>query len=253
MRKLGLVLPLLLLVVCTRVAAAEAKTLLDYVEAGCPSPGKTWSGIDYSTVLRMTQAGDLPVLRRSDKELGPVFDRLVSNANLLGLKHRAVPVQLRFGEAAMIMNGTGGLLGLYLNQFAKGERVGVEMAALSAFLLDVMATAFELADEFMVSVPAEKQTEQMKEGLQQMQRGMIQSFEGALITGTDSVSLATEDQVVLLTAFAAHFPRIQSFLPDTVVAEFQRKVSQLTAAERNEQVRYTLEKIQEGFRNYRKK
>gem|GEM_PF-3076525 len=209
--------------------------------------------MDYGTVLRMTQAGELPVLRRSDKELGPVFDRLVSNANLLGLKHRTVPVQMRFGEAATIMNGTGRLLGLYLNQFAKGEKVAVEMAALSAFLLDVMATTFELADEFMASVPVEKQTEQMKEGLQQMQQGMIQSFEGALVTGTDSVSLATEDQVVLLAAFAAHFPRIQPLLPDTVVAEFQRKVSQLMVAERNEQVRYTLEKIQEGFRNYRKK
>lgn len=253
MRRLARVFPFLLLLALARVDAAEGKTLLDYVEAGCPSPSKTWAGIDYSSVLRMTQTGELPVLRRADKELGPVFDRLVNNANLLGLKHRTVPAQMRLGEAVTIMTGTGGLLGLYLNQFAKGERVGVEMAALSAFLLDVMATTFELADEFMASVPAEKQTEQMKEGLQQMQRGMIQSFEGALVTGTDSVTLTTEDQVVLLAAFAAQFPRIQSFLPDTVVAEFQRKVSQLLSAERNEQVRYTLEKIQEGFRNYRKK
>lgn len=253
MRKLASVFTLLLLLALARAEAADGKTLLDYVEAGCPSPSKTWSGIDYGTVLRMTKAGELPVLRRADKELGPVFDRLVSNANLLGLKHHTVPVQMRFGEAVAIMNGTGGLLGLYLNQFAKGEKVSVEMAALSAFLLDVMATTFELADEFLASVPAEKQTEQMKAGLQQMQQGMIQAFEGSLVSGTDSVSLATEDQVALLAAFAAHFPRIQPLLPDTVVAEFQRKVSQLLAAERNDQVRYTLEKIQEGFRNYRKK
>jgi hypothetical protein len=151
-----------------------------------------------------------------------------------------------------MMDATGKMLHLYLARALKGEKRELEMVHLCVFLLDLSATMFELVDEVMVAIPKDQHNDQMKLGLQQMQAGLIQTYEGSLVTASDVEFLTPQSRVMLLAGVLSNFPRIQAFLPDTVIAEFRRKVSEMESGEKNEQVREMLGRIRENIRTYRK-
>lgn len=212
------------LIVFSAAAFGANLTVNDYVDAGLPAPSREWQGADYLRTVQVLSIGQIDLPRYSEDAGAKLMERFVSLDNLSFYRNRSVPLQNRLGDFINILQGSNNLMKMYFGRLSKGDRLQTELADLLAFSLHVSALGVELINEYLPTIPKDKNYAERMVGVNQMYSGMTTQFNGAEIALTEDTGLSTGDRTVILNAMVDTLPTLKKAFPGDFRSELRRKL-----------------------------
>jgi len=178
------------LLVGTLPLGAGASDMAQWLKAGVPAADRQWTGSDYAAVAEVLSAGKLPLPSLRDDGGRAVLERLTSTENLSFHRNPSLPLQARMEDIINVLESSNRVAKLYLAAAIHGDRspparagsepLHDEIARLIAFELHVMATAAELVDEYLPTMPRDDRYETRIAGMKRFASGVALGFVGAL-------------------------------------------------------------------------
>jgi hypothetical protein len=212
-----------LLIVVFTAAFANETSLADYVNAGLPAASREWQGADYLKTVQILKTGKISLPSYSDKAGSKFMKRLVSKENLSFHRNRSIPLQSRLGDFVGLQQGANNLMKVYFDGIGKGEPLHTELADLLGFNLHVAALGVDLVNEYLPTIPKDKNYAERMAGMNQMYSGMLTQFNAAEIALTENNGFSTNDRTGILKVMAETLPTLKKVFSGDVRIELRRK------------------------------
>ncbi|NWL78458.1 hypothetical protein DM872_16510 [Pseudomonas taiwanensis] len=231
-------LAILLLVFALRAPAAE----LFYLGQKIPDIQRPWSSADYHQLIQAlqkidtTQVNALP--RRSGEFTGPIYTRMVSEANFKPQLNIYAPLELRQNEAREVLFQLKELMRLYFDFKAAQQPYGAEALGLMTYSLRQQAILFTLTVEFWMTLSEKEQTSQIRlQGLQETKAAAAMLASSALDYLGLTRQFNREDLVLYSAELAKQLPELFVHLPADVRGQLLARVAELAEKHRYDEVR----------------
>ncbi|WP_166831043.1 kinetochore Spc7 family protein [Thalassoroseus pseudoceratinae] len=191
----------------------RSRTTAEYIDAGMPSPERTWTGNDLARAANVlssiyqTNPQALPKFQ-NDKS-GEVFAKLVSAENLEFHHNASLPLPQRINDAFALLQAIGQITKLYLTAHNQGYVEGSEFVEFAGFQLRTVVVISELVDEFVPTLDANDPDYGVRmQGLEQMRSGLATVVAGSLLSLTETSVYAVEDRRRMIDYLSETLPEI---------------------------------------------
>jgi hypothetical protein len=216
-----------LLVVPSHDAQAEAWGTKDYVAAGVPDPGQAWSGAELgkaADAIATAAAGHAERLPRyRDATSGTVFAKLIEPSR----EDPAAPLTARIGAHLERWLALNRLVPLYANGLGPPPREQIELFAVAVREAGAIAP---LTGPFLASFPRDDPSlPTRRHGLAKFDEGAGGMLLGSLMIA-DNRQVPDADRLVVFRYLAETAPVLLPRLPAARQNEFRTYLSRLTAA-----------------------
>lgn len=234
----------ILLLVMRPVAAAD----LYYLGQKIPDIEKPWNSADYQmlidalAVVDKTQANALP--RRSGEFTGPIYKRMVNEANFKPQLNIYAPLELRQNEAREALFKLKELMRLYFDFKAKQQPYGAEALGLMSYSLRQQAILFTLTTEFWTTLAQSEQRSPTRlAGLKQTKEAAAMLTLSALDYLTLTKQFNREDLELYSAELAKLLPELFIQLPQEARLELLGRVETLARNHEYATVRTNMEQL----------
>src|SRR5215510_3867406 len=92
---------------------AQATKSDKYLEAGIAAASREWHGSDYARAYQTLASGGVPLPKFSENEGARLLQRMTALENFSFHRNRSIPLQTRFEDFLMLMQGANSVLKLY--------------------------------------------------------------------------------------------------------------------------------------------
>lgn len=232
------------------IAEDRSFTLEAYVKKGVPAPDRPWVPTDYvaaATVLQdiaKVDATNLP--RAKSKASGKLFDRLVARENLVILETDTLPVGQRAMMGADFLQGLKQLLLVYQSASTPAGTFDSELVDISIFGIEELRICFNLADEFMKTLPADDPKRSVREaGVRKMKIGLSYMILGTLMyfDPDQRQHFRTSELIRLAHHLKGSLPHLQKRLPDLTQQELPVRMKKLADQEVDPHLKKALQEV----------
>lgn len=176
-----------------------------YVEAGVPATTRTWDAADYARTLGiLKKSAGLPFYKDPDGRA--LLDRITSRDNLAPLRDTRQPLAGRLDLASDILDRSGDILQLYVDEMEKKGRGQSEFANLTAFILRGTQEIVLLLGEVRTSQPGSTDAEDARKGLNTMKKDLVTLARSTELTLRTGKNLTPQDRQTLLAAMSDTLP-----------------------------------------------
>ncbi|SFO90855.1 hypothetical protein [Ralstonia sp. NFACC01] len=181
-----------------------------YAEVGIPASSRIWSSEDYIKTARILATGAVPLPRFSTKDGADLLARMTALENLAILHNHSVPIEPRFADYDKYLAGGNAIRKVYTDAAFKANPPKDELAALMAFLLHLATTGFELANEYLATVPRDDQYPKRLEGLERMKVLLTSLVANAQRMSENEKAVEPRGRSLLLKALSDTLPITKS-------------------------------------------
>ncbi|MES2820404.1 MAG: hypothetical protein V4812_15640 [Pseudomonadota bacterium] len=235
---------LVLLIAWRPLCAAE----LFYLGQPIPDIQRPWHSTDYQRLvealkaLDSSQADALP--RRSGEFTGPIYQRLISEANFRPQLSIYTPLDARQNEAREVLFQLKELMRLYFDFRAPVQPYGVEALGLMSHSLRQQAVLFSLTSEFWGTLsPAEQRNPMRLQGLLETKAAAAMLVSSAL----DYLALTTQfdrqDLLLYGAELSQQLPALFVHLGDAVRVELLARIAALATQHPYAEVQTSLQQV----------
>jgi hypothetical protein len=184
--------------------------------AGPPSPQAAWTKREYVDFYFSHFNGNLALPHLRTEPAKALFDRIVSEENILKIAEGAAPVAERQRHVAMILMTIGEIRAAYNYAVLVGEPLAEELTRVQVFALFVLDAAIRMADGALDS--------RSKDAWRTTFLGVVASL--------SERHIYTKGQVATLArALAEHYPSMSRLLAEIDRRDFRARIAELDAAE----------------------
>ena len=204
---------------------AQATKSDKYVEAGIAAASREWHGSDYARAYQTLASGGVPLPKFSENEGARLLQRMTALENFSFHRNRSIPLQTRFEDFLMLVQGANSVLKLYYAASVnRQEKLNKEMARLAAFMLQAAALEIELVDELIPTIPKDDRYAARMDALRRMYFDLTTVFVGAETTLSERNYYSQADLSAILDAMATTLPRFKKAFAQDYRIELRKKL-----------------------------
>ena len=230
------------------IAVDHSLTVEAYVQLGMPSPDKVWTPQDFlqaGGVLRnISQKNPEELPRFGSKSSGRLFDRICARENLAGILDKNSPLNVRISLVAKYLEGAGLMLKAYVEPAIRDTVLDVEMVEIMGLTLKGELTAIDLGNRFQASIPKDDpKLAARKAGLSQMAEGVATSFEGGIISLSETKTYRNAARLKLCGYLQETLPSAIPELPDSAKNRLLRRIKEAQKSESNDEIKGAIARL----------
>lgn len=227
--KLKPAVPVRVFALCCIVIAAVCAALLNSSaeaaappQSSVPSPDVRWGASEYEQLAEQLVANKISLPTLGDAKTKKLFERMVSAENIEFANDAARPLAQRVQDLLRISRSNAEFLKEYGSAISSGKRLGAEGARELAFSLRLSELMLKVMQEFLATLPRDKNYLSRLFGRAQMQLGVLQQVMGVIASLEETEIYSTGDRSLMLTALAATVPTLKSVCDADVRDELKR-------------------------------
>jgi hypothetical protein len=213
-----------------------------------PPTDRPWAAADYAALAEAVSSGKAPLPTLADPATRPVFERLVSEHDVgmdMEARHQGT-AEARLQEIVQTMAAFQPLLTAYLTAAQNGKPVERELAKLISTAVFHAASADQVADEILPTLPHDAAYQARMNGLEQMRNGTRTILLGVAGALGEPGSFSKASQLEMIAAVKSRLPAFQSAITDAFRTELAAKLGESAGKNTDPEVKAALLDLQKA-------